>query len=692
MNTGRPSSEPAEPLIDLSARTELAATAAPRRPRLRRPPRRHGPRRRGLVIAAVVSVVLILSVLATGGTYLASVPDVVLPDLAGSTTLYYRDGTELARLGGSDESRPALAEMLPVVPQVAVAAADPQFWTSDVGPISRSVVRQATGTAPETKPERARLVAQAWKLGHRYSKEEVLAFYLNASAFGRTANGIEAAAQVYFDKSARRDAPVADQITMAEAMVLLAMVDQPYADPADPEGSPGFDPDHGQVAVENSMRRWREIRDELVAEGIITAAQAQELQYPRARQRISGPDPSDVPAAMVANHVISELDQADWPLRGQAWSRLAPAGYHIVTTLDPKVQQLLEATMDEYVNDSLMQGQPAELQAAAVAVEPGTGRVLGYFGGHDPLGLDYAGVYRTANGEVAGAGRHPPGGTFHMHTLAAALRAGISLRSRWDVRQAQPGRPAANQIRNRSTCPGAASVCDLEEATQAGLLTTFYAVTASVTPAKVLATARDAGIDTMWTDTLERQELAGADVDALVPSRFDTVLGLGQYPVTVLDQANAMGTYAAGGLRATAHFVAEVRLGDEVLYREPGPAPGRTPILTAGQVADLTWATRMGGTGAGLSGLPGVWEYGPDPAMNSDAWIVGFRPELAMAVWVGNKAESRPLLDAQGGMIFGSGLPKSMLTRVFSGLHLPPRSLPEPVYGGRVDPPLSVAG
>lgn len=646
------------------------------------------------MIAAGLVLFLVVSGLAGGGYYVISVPGVVLPELASATTLYYRDGTELGRLGGANLTRLRLDEMLPVVPVVplvAVAAADPDFWSNDIGAITRSVVRQATGTAPADTGARARLAAQAWKLDDQYSKDEILAFYLNASAFGRTANGIEAAAQVYFDKSARRSAPIGDQITMAEAMVLLAMVDQPYADPADPQGSPGFDPGHGQLAVENSMRRWQEIRDALVAEGVLATTQAAALQYPRARQRITGPDPSTTPAAQVNTHVVSELDRADWLLRGAAWSRLAEGGYSIVTTIDPKIQRLLEATLDQNVDGSEMRRQPPGLQAAAVAVEPGTGRVLGYYGG-DPTGPDFAGVYRDAQGEPAGAGYHPPGGTFHMHTLAAALRAGISLQSRWDIRQAQPGRSELNPIRNQSACPGGAPVCNLEEATQAGLLTTFYAVTASVTPAKVLATARDAGIDTMWNDSRQPQVLVGTDPNTLVPSQFDTILGLGQYPVTVLDQANAMATYAAGGLRSTAHFVAEVRHGDEVLYREPSSAPDRSPILSAGQTADLMWATQLSGTGDGLAGLPGTWEYNASPSQNSDAWIVGFRPELAMAVWVGARADARPIVDAEGQSIFGSGLPKTMLIRIFNELHLPRWSFPIPVYGGRADPPLSVAG
>ena len=101
-----------------------------------------------------------------------------------------------------------------------------------------------------------------------------------------------------------------------------------------------------------------------------------------------------------------------------------------------------------------MNGQPANLQAALVAVEPGTGRVLAYYGGHDGKGNDYAGFYFDENGEATGVGRHPPGSSFKVYTLAAALKAGISLNSYWQwTPHDMPGRAEDNPIRNASYCP-----------------------------------------------------------------------------------------------------------------------------------------------------------------------------------------------------------------------------------------------
>jgi membrane peptidoglycan carboxypeptidase len=148
---------------------------------------------------------------------------------------------------------------------------------------------------------------------------------------------------------------------------------------------------------------------------------------------------------LVINHVLSELDADAVAVRGRAWTLVASGGYDIVTTIDPRAQQVLEHGGPPRRANSVMYGQPARCTPAAVAVEPGTGRVLAYYGGADGAGMDHAGVYVDEEGQVAGYGYQPPGGTFLVHTLAAALNLGISLRSYWvHTPHDQPGRPRQN--------------------------------------------------------------------------------------------------------------------------------------------------------------------------------------------------------------------------------------------------------
>ena len=140
----------------------------------------------------------------------------------------------------------------------------------------------------------------------------------------------------------------------------------------------------------------------------------------------------DEPTGLVVTQVLAELRDTD-AFRDKAPGYLEDGGFTIVTTVDARAQALLEQTIDGTVANSLMAGQPRNLQAAAVVVEPGTGRVLAYFGGSDGAGADYAGTYRTADGEIAGFGAHPPAQTVGAFVLAAALDNDISVESRWDA-------------------------------------------------------------------------------------------------------------------------------------------------------------------------------------------------------------------------------------------------------------------
>ena len=177
--------------------------------------------------------------------------------------------------------------------QAIVAAEDRTFWTNTGIDFKRRAARRLgerhrrrSGRARRRSPSstrgwpptckgvtysrKLREAVIAWKLDDTYCKEEILGFYLNTVPFGRGAYGIEAAAQAFFGKTVRRDAPPAQQLTQAEAMVLCAMVKQPEADPADPEGSPGYDPRRNAMARQNSIDRWNYIRDGMVKLGYLT--------------------------------------------------------------------------------------------------------------------------------------------------------------------------------------------------------------------------------------------------------------------------------------------------------------------------------------------------------------------------------------------------------------------------------------
>jgi membrane peptidoglycan carboxypeptidase len=189
----------------------------------------------------------------------------------------------------------------------------------------------------------------------------------------------------------------------------------------------------------------------------------------------------------------------------------------------------------------------------------------------------------------------------------------------------------------------------------------------SVTPGKVLEMARDAGIDYMWTDDRVRQDLRTVkDMGQVVPSKFDTILGIGQYPVSVTDHANGIATFAAGGVRAQAHFVKEVWEGTTPVYGEKLPRSDAPKIMNQQAINDLTYAlskvgsAKINGFGWDTAGKTGTWEYNNSTNQNAHAWMVGFDKKIAAAVWVGNKDKEQAILDKGKATIWGSGIPTTI--------------------------------
>ena len=242
------------------------------------PLRRLSPRERLIAIFAAALMLAGLA-LAAGTYYVDSVPTPTELSLPESTTVYFNDGkTPMAVLGAENRTLLGYDDILPAVKDAVVAAEDQTSWTND-GIDAKGVLRAAwnnvtggdTQGASTITQQYARVAAElkgvtysrklreaviAYKLARKYSKQEILEFYLNTVPFGRGAFGVEAAAQTFFGKSANVHAPAAQQITMSEAIVLVAMIKQPEANPDDPEGQPGYDPTRGPKALANSQGRW----------------------------------------------------------------------------------------------------------------------------------------------------------------------------------------------------------------------------------------------------------------------------------------------------------------------------------------------------------------------------------------------------------------------------------------------------
>jgi membrane peptidoglycan carboxypeptidase len=648
------------------------------------------------ILSAAIALVLVLTGL--GGVYVgylfSSVPTPEELSLPEATTVYYADGsTPMAKLGSENRTLLSYDQMNDAVREAIVAAEDQTFWTNEgidfkgvlraawnnftggelqgASTITQQYARVAADLSGVTYSRKLKEAVMAWKLTDKYDKKQILEFYLNTVPFGRGAYGIEAAAQAYLGKTANRNAPAAQQVTMAEAMVLVSMVKQPNPNPDNPDGEPGYDPTRSELALENSKGRWEYVRQGLVATNALTPAEAAALVYP---DTVVPWDPAahtsglDAPTGLVVSHALSELRQTD-QFKNKKNEYIQNGGFRIITTIDPRAQAAAQKAADirQDGTPAALRGQPANWRAALVAVEPGTGRVLAYYGGENGTGADYAGWYFEEDGTAVGFGQHPPGSSFKVYDLAEALRQNISLESEWDAPASKEfpksgrvnGSPAG-PVRNAASA-ACQPTCTLIEATVASLNVPFFDLTEHLGTANVIESAEKAGIDSMWANvpgqaTPVRTDLRGKSGRDLAPL-FSTEVGIGQYGITPLDHANGMATFAAGGKRAQAHFVKVVMKGEDEVYKEPLT---QTEIgLDQKQIDMLDYTLHQVPTAHfsddwDAAGKTGTWQFGKSEIQNAHVWMVGYTRALAAAVWVGTN-DGGPLITRTGSpQVFGS--------------------------------------
>ncbi|WP_345631845.1 transglycosylase domain-containing protein [Rugosimonospora acidiphila] len=644
--------------------------------------------RRNIILSACALLVIISGGIVVGGTYYfdsVKMPD-ALPTEAQTTTIYYSDNVHvMAKIGDENRTNVGLNQIPKYVRDAFPAAEDNSFYTNegvDFKGILRALVNNVTGGdregASTITQQYARKMADlegisyarklreaviAMKLTKNYSKNDILLAYLNTVYFGRGAYGIEAAAQAYFHKDVGK-------LTIAEGAVLAAVVKQPEpADPNNPKVSPGYDPQYGLAQSKDRVENY--IIPNMVKLKFITAAQAASdgAKYPTdwvpTSQDNADADQNGLtkPTGFVVHHVMDELSHQTDVKALASTKTLKTGGYRIVTTINYNMEQAAIDTADDTVKGSVMNGQPSNLQASLVSVEPKTGRVLAYYGGNNGADLDYAGIYRDpVLGDGGWTGAHfPPGSTFKIYTLATALSQGISIDSYWHGPPSLnfPDRTQAGPVTNADgksdSCPEntepVSYVCTLQDALQQSMNTVFYGVGEVVGAANIINMAKAMGIQHLWAPVNgadQRFDLANYTGAQISPRYFANEVSIGQYGTTVLDNADGVATLAARGIQAPAHFVDKVFQGSNLVYEAALRQTNvtNTAHLTSQEIDDETWAMSTV-IDKGLSknkldndrpaaAKTGTWQYA-DTSANQDAWYAGFVPQLATVVHIGSR-------------------------------------------------------
>jgi len=487
------------------------------------------------------------------------------------------------------------------------------------------------------------------RITQKYSKEQILEWYLNTNFYGNLAYGIEAAAQVYFDKSA-------SDLTLAEAATLVAVPQYPRMNPFD--------------NAEMARKRQALVLDSMVRDGYVTpteVAEAKEKPWNLAKKESAAR--FDMKAPHFSVYVREQLEKM--PEVGP--EVLYRGGLRVYTTVDLHLQEQAQCAAQaqirrlsgedetEVIQEAVENGCEAAQflpplsayqvgkdhdvsNASIVALRPGTGEILALVGSLDYWDDSIDGQFNVA---VDGQGRQP-GSSFKPFTYVTLLSQGYNAAHMFlDVRQAfrQPGgtpyvpenydRKYHGPQRLRLALARSYNIPAVQALEIAGV-------------DNVIRTAHRLGIN-----TLDR----GLDY-------YGLSLTLGGGEVHLMDMVHAFTVFSNNGRMVGAQVLEEkqregyrkldpvaiLRVEDpngNVLYQydepqseailSPGLAYLMNDILSDRQAR---WAAMGHPNPLELSNeRPAAAKTGTTNDFR-DAWTIGYTPQLAVGVWVGNTDNS----------------------------------------------------
>ena len=234
----------------------------------------------------------------------------------------------------------------------------------------------------------------AIRLEQEFTKEEIFELYLNRVYFGAGTYGVEAAAERYFEKSAR-------DVSLGEAAMLAGLLKAPSRD------APPTDRDR-------AAQRAQVVLNNMKAAGFVTEEEefvaSQIMRMPRA-------EPETFETAPYVLDLVAELLPE---LIGEAEGDL-----EVETSLDLEMQQIAEEAAAKIIAEN---SEEKNAHQAGVDLMSNGGAIKALVGGLN---------YQASQFNRATKGLRQPGSTFKVFVYLAALEYGLTP---WDVRVDQPVR------------------------------------------------------------------------------------------------------------------------------------------------------------------------------------------------------------------------------------------------------------
>ena len=548
-----------------------------------------------------------------------------------------------------------LDEISPYLVAATIATEDANFYSHpgyDVMAIARSfyynlisdqivsgastITQQLTKMlvlAPEQQVSRTytrklREAILAAEITRQYSKDEILELYLNEINFGNLAYGVEAAAETYFNTSAKN-------LTLGQASFLAGLPQLPAV----------YDIYTNREAT---LRRHESVLvlmyQTSLEQGCIYVSNNQQPICVGAGE-----------ATSAAEEIKTYDFQAPtWEMHYPHWvyyitslleniydpQTIYRSGFTVYTTLDPELQDIAQKVVQEQVG--FLESKHVT-NGALIALKPSTGEILAMVGSAD---FDNKEIQGEINMSVS---PRQPGSSIKPLTYVAAFEKGWTPATLiWDVPSEFPPSGDPNDPRDPY------EPVNYDERFH-GPVTVRTALANSYNVPAVKALDFVGIYDDPDTEKEEglipfAQRMG---ISTLTRNDYGLALTLGGGEVTLLDLTGAYATFANGGRQMPP--VAITRIEDfqgNLIYEYQQP-PGEQVIRA--EHAFLI-SSILSDTNARIPG------FGTNPVINlpfkaaaktgttndfRDNWTLGYTPDLAVGVWVGN-ADYTPMQDTTG--------------------------------------------
>lgn len=592
-------------------------------------------------IAIVCGIGLLVGLVTGVAVFAWFAKDLPSPDelenrvVAESTKIYDRTGEHLLYETGRDVRRTytKLEDMSPYVTQATVALEDKNFYKHhgfDTGGIIRSIyinlfsdkvvggstiTQQFVGLAIVGKEKvytrKIRELILAIELERKYSKDEILEFYLNEASYGGINLGVAAGARSYFEKDAK-------DLTLAESAFLAAIPQKPSRITS---------------GMETLLERKDFALDQMAKEGYITEEQAEaaKLEPIEIKQTVARKD-----APHFVDYVIGQLED-------DYGSNFINQGLNVITTLDYDKQEIAEqaitdgmAKVEEYGGSN----------AALVSLDAHNGQLLAMVGSKDYYAEDYDGQVNVATS------LQQPGSSFKPIVYATTFANGYNPNTiLFDVETDFPiAGQAAYHPRNFSL--GESGPITMRRALGQSLNIPAVKALYLVGKDKVLDTA-----DSLGYTTLTNRDQYGLS------------LALGAGEVKLLEHTSAFATFAREGERHPVSSVMKVsdRQGN-VLY-EWADTSSQVIDKNAAKLLNSVLSdqsARSGFNALNISGKTIAAKTGTSQDFR-DAWTEMYTPSFATGIWVGNNDNTE--MDYLGdGVIIAAPIANAYMSRILEGL------------------------